>query len=59
MTGATTGPGEAMAAALIEAGARVMVTGREESRARAAARAPGTSAITCRFDVRDEQSVAF
>ncbi|MBS1862363.1 MAG: SDR family oxidoreductase [Actinobacteria bacterium] len=58
VTGATSGLGEAMAAALTEAGARVIVTGRDESRARAAARALGSSAMACRLDVRDDQSVA-
>ncbi len=37
VTGATTGLGAAMAAALVAAGARVMVTSRDGARARAAA----------------------
>jgi gluconate 5-dehydrogenase len=58
VTGATSGLGEAMAAALAEAGARVMVTGRDLARAEAAAAELGSSAIACRLDVRDERSVA-
>src|SRR5215831_17023949 len=58
ITGATSGLGAAMAAALIEAGARVMVTGRERARAEAAANDLGPSAIACQLDVRDERSVA-
>jgi NAD(P)-dependent dehydrogenase (short-subunit alcohol dehydrogenase family) len=57
VTGATSGLGAAMAAALTGAGARVMVTGRDEARAQAAARELGTAAIGCGLDVRDEQSV--
>jgi NAD(P)-dependent dehydrogenase (short-subunit alcohol dehydrogenase family) len=58
VTGATSGLGAAMAAALDDAGARVMVTGREEARARAAADELGSGAIACGLDVRDERSVA-
>jgi gluconate 5-dehydrogenase len=58
VTGATTGLGAAMAAALVDAGARVMVTGRDEARARAAATDLGASAIPCGLDVRDERSVS-
>jgi gluconate 5-dehydrogenase len=58
VTGATSGLGAAMAAALAEAGARVMVTGRDQARAEAAARELGPSAIPCQLDVRDERSVA-
>jgi gluconate 5-dehydrogenase len=47
-----------MAAALAEAGARVMVTGRDQARAEAAAAELGPSAIPCQLDVRDERSVA-
>lgn len=43
VTGATSGLGAAMAAALAEAGARVMVTGRDRARAEAAASALGPS----------------
>ncbi len=58
ITGATSGLGAAMAAALAGARARVMVTGREQARAEAAAGALGPAAIPCQLDVRDEQSVA-
>jgi gluconate 5-dehydrogenase len=58
VTGATSGLGAAMAGALAEAGARVMVTGRDQARADAAAAELGPSAISCRLDVRDEHSVA-
>ena len=58
VTGATSGLGAAMAAALAEAGARVMVTGRELTRAEAAAANLGASAIPCALDVRDEHSAA-
>src|SRR3954468_13737045 len=47
-----------MAAALAQTGAQVMVTGREQARAEAAAAALGPTAIACRLDVRDERSVA-
>ena len=58
VTGATSGLGAAMAAALDQAGARVMVTGRDRARAQAAADELGSSAIACELDVRDERSVA-
>lgn len=58
VTGATSGLGAAMAAALAGAGARVMVTSRDEGRAEAAATEFGSSAIPCQLDVRDERSVA-
>jgi NADP-dependent 3-hydroxy acid dehydrogenase YdfG len=58
ITGATSGLGAAMAAALAQAGARVMVTSREQDRAQATATVLGSSAIPCRLDVRDEGSVA-
>src|SRR3954466_7588306 len=58
VTGATSGLGAAMAAALAQAGARVMVTGREQARAEATAKELGPSAVPCRLDVRDERSVA-
>ena len=58
VTGASSGLGEAMAAALAEAGARVMVTSRDEGRALSTAEALGSSAIACALDVRDETSVA-
>ena len=58
VTGATNGLGAAMAAALAGAGARVVLTGRDEDRAKAAAKELGSSAIACQLDVRDEGSVA-
>ena len=58
VTGSTSGLGRAMAAALAEAGARVMVTSRDQARAHATAEELGPSAIPCRLDVRDERSVA-
>jgi gluconate 5-dehydrogenase len=58
VTGATSGLGLAMAAALAEAGARVMVTGRDQTRAEATANELGHAVIPCQLDVRDERSVA-
>ncbi|MCU1647524.1 MAG: family oxidoreductase [Nocardia sp.] len=58
VTGATTGLGRAMAAALTAAGARVVVTGRNRERAEATARELGQAAVGLGLDVRDEQSVA-
>jgi gluconate 5-dehydrogenase len=58
VTGATSGLGQAMAAALAQAGARVMVTGREQARAEASAKQLGSAVIPCQLDVRDERSVA-
>src|SRR3954453_21507003 len=58
VTGATSGLGAAMAAALARAGARVMVTGREQARAEATAKDLGPSVVPCQLDVRDERSVA-
>jgi gluconate 5-dehydrogenase len=57
VTGATSGLGAAMAAALAEAGARVMVTSRDQGRAEATAKELGCSAVPCQLDVRDERSV--
>ena len=58
VTGASSGLGAAMAAALAGAGARVMVTSREQARAEATARELGPPAVPCQLDVRDERSVA-
>ncbi|GAB2825573.1 3-oxoacyl-ACP reductase FabG [Actinoallomurus bryophytorum] len=58
VTGATSGLGATMTAALAEAGARVMVTGRDQARAEQAAEELGPPVIPCRLDVRDERSVA-
>jgi gluconate 5-dehydrogenase len=57
VTGGTSGLGRAMAAALVEAGATVAVTGRERSRAEAVAEALGPGAVGIAADVRDERSV--
>src|SRR3954468_6672993 len=57
ITGATSGLGASMAAALAEAGARVVVTGRDPDRAEATATKIGASAIGCELDVRDAGSV--
>jgi NAD(P)-dependent dehydrogenase (short-subunit alcohol dehydrogenase family) len=55
VTGGTSGLGKAMAAALVRAGARVALTGRERSRADAAAAEIG--AVGIELDVRDDRSV--
>ena len=57
VTGATSGLGAAMAAALAGAGARVVVTSRRRERAQAAAQRLGPRAIGLELDVRDEASV--
>jgi NAD(P)-dependent dehydrogenase (short-subunit alcohol dehydrogenase family) len=57
ITGGTSGLGLAMASALAEAGATVLVTGRDAARAQeAAARLPGATGLA--LDVRNEASVA-
>jgi gluconate 5-dehydrogenase len=58
VTGATSGLGRAMAAALCDAGARVAVTGRDPDRTRTAAAELGAGALPVTLDVRDERSVA-
>jgi gluconate 5-dehydrogenase len=60
ITGGTSGLGAAMAAALVEAGARVAVTGRDAGRAESAARglAGDGTAVGIGMDVRDEDDVA-
>ncbi len=58
VTGGTSGLGRAMADALVQAGARVILTGRERARAQAVARELGSCAIGVELDVRDEASVA-
>ena len=55
VTGGTSGMGRAMAAALISAGAQVVLTSRDRKRAEAAAAAIG--ALGVELDVRDERSV--
>jgi NAD(P)-dependent dehydrogenase (short-subunit alcohol dehydrogenase family) len=60
ITGGTSGLGRAMAAALLDAGASVVLTGREDGRAAAAAREldDGSGrAIGVGMDVRDEDDV--
>jgi NAD(P)-dependent dehydrogenase (short-subunit alcohol dehydrogenase family) len=57
VTGATSGLGAAMAAALAGAGAHVIVTSRRLERAQAAAQRLGPGAIGLELDVRDEVSV--
>ena len=57
MTGATNGLGLAMAQALIGAGARVAVTGRDRARAEATAAQLGPEAIGLELDVRQDGSV--
>lgn len=57
VTGGTSGLGEAMAAALVEAGAIVAITGRDRDRADAAARRLGGGAIGVAMDVRDLDEV--
>jgi NAD(P)-dependent dehydrogenase (short-subunit alcohol dehydrogenase family) len=58
VTGASSGLGNAMAEALVAAGARVGVTSRSRSRALATAAALGPAAVAFELDVRDESSVA-
>jgi NAD(P)-dependent dehydrogenase (short-subunit alcohol dehydrogenase family) len=57
VTGASSGLGRAMAAALLEAGASVAVTSRDRARAHAVAEELGAGAIAIELDVRDEASV--
>ena len=58
VTGATSGLGKAMALALVQAGARVVVTSRSPERASATAGELGAAALGVELDVRDEGSVA-
>ncbi len=58
ITGGTSGLGEAMAVALLDAGARVAVTGRDTERTAAAAARLGSGAVGIAMDVRDEHDVA-
>jgi NAD(P)-dependent dehydrogenase (short-subunit alcohol dehydrogenase family) len=57
VTGATSGLGRAMAAALSEAGARVAISGRDAARAAAVAAELGAGTFGLALDVRDEASV--
>jgi gluconate 5-dehydrogenase len=58
VTGTTSGLGAAMAAALSAAGARVVATSRQLSRAQAAAQQLGPDALGIELDVRDEAAVS-
>jgi NAD(P)-dependent dehydrogenase (short-subunit alcohol dehydrogenase family) len=62
ITGGTSGLGAAMAAALLDAGAEVALTGRDGARARSAAESlaagHGGNAVGLGMDVRDEDDVA-
>jgi gluconate 5-dehydrogenase len=57
ITGSTSGLGRAMAAALVDAGARVAVTGRSQARAETVASELGSGATGFELDVRDQASV--
>lgn len=57
VTGATSGVGRAMAAALLEARATVAITGRDQARAEAVAVELGAGAVGMEMDVRDEHLV--
>src|SRR3954454_4473001 len=58
VTGGTSGLGRAMAEALVQAGARVVLTGRDQRRAEAVAAALGAGVAGIRLDVRDAASVS-
>jgi NAD(P)-dependent dehydrogenase (short-subunit alcohol dehydrogenase family) len=58
VTGATSGLGLAMAWALVDAGARVVITSRDAERARHAAAALGPVAVGLALDARNEGAVA-
>ncbi|MET0900879.1 MAG: SDR family oxidoreductase [Mycobacterium sp.] len=57
VTGAGSGIGLAIAEGLAEAGARVIVNGRNEAKAQAAADTLGPHARVCCFDVTDETAI--
>ncbi len=57
VTGATSGLGAAMAAALNVAGARVVVTSRQLTRAQSAAQRLGQDVLGVELDVRDEAAI--
>ena len=58
VTGGTSGLGRAMAQALVQAGARVVVTSRHRERAHATAAELGAGALGVELDVRDARSVS-
>ncbi|MGI8712400.1 MAG: SDR family NAD(P)-dependent oxidoreductase [Solirubrobacteraceae bacterium] len=58
VTGGTSGLGRAMAEALVQAGARVALTGRDQERADAVAAELGAGALAIALDVRDTASVS-
>jgi gluconate 5-dehydrogenase len=58
VTGGTSGLGRAMARALVQAGARVVVTSRDPERAQASAAELGAGALGVELDVRDARSVS-
>jgi NAD(P)-dependent dehydrogenase (short-subunit alcohol dehydrogenase family) len=58
ITGGTSGLGEAMATALLDAGAAVAITGRDAGRAETAARELSRGCLAVGMDVRDEDDVA-
>ena len=58
VTGGTSGLGRAMAAALVQAGARVVLTSRDRERAETAAAKLGPGALGLELDVRDANSVS-
>jgi NAD(P)-dependent dehydrogenase (short-subunit alcohol dehydrogenase family) len=57
VTGGTAGLGRAMAAALVDAGVRTVVTSRDRRRAEEAARVLGSGALGIPMDVRDPEAV--
>jgi NAD(P)-dependent dehydrogenase (short-subunit alcohol dehydrogenase family) len=58
VTGGTSGLGRAMAAALVEAGARVALTSRDSERAEAVAAELGAGAVGVQLDGRDATAVS-
>jgi NAD(P)-dependent dehydrogenase (short-subunit alcohol dehydrogenase family) len=58
VTGGTSGLGRAMAHALVQAGARVVLTSRDAERAQATAAELGAGAVGVELDVRDPGSVS-
>src|SRR6202034_42009 len=58
VTGGTSGLGRAMAQALVQAGARVVVTSRHQERAQDTAAELGSGALGVDLDVRDASSVS-